>query len=299
MQKIRNWGGERVGRRGGSFSRRRRALESPDGQWGSPAPGSRFSTRAQYRRMKSEKSSETTTAHIPARDCPIVFFTQFYEVRKNTAMTTFLSARTAKDFLVSLIVQEARHQNVPLSEVERKMLYFTETYESLPDIMDVADKFDAEYDQDEYEAKIARLIKSAYRRLRKESPGDLETWKDAVKYLRKEDHYILVMIDLSQARAGGENGFEAHGQSVGTSTGWRDQLKLLAAGLVVAVAFVGVAFLSQFVDLTRIGSSKWLPSISDDTRGKLLVGGIILLAVIGGLHDYLFPKLWRKKLKLK
>jgi len=36
-------------------------------------------------------------------------------------MTNFLSARAPKDFLVSQIVQEAGRQNVPLSEVERKM----------------------------------------------------------------------------------------------------------------------------------------------------------------------------------
>jgi hypothetical protein len=37
------------------------------------------------------------------------------------------SVREAKEFLISKIVAEAQHENAPLSETERKMLYFTET----------------------------------------------------------------------------------------------------------------------------------------------------------------------------
>jgi hypothetical protein len=49
----------------------------------------------------------------------------------------FHSAREAKEFLISRIVEEARRENIPLSEVERKMLYFSETDWTLPDIMQV------------------------------------------------------------------------------------------------------------------------------------------------------------------
>ncbi len=37
------------------------------------------------------------------------------------------SVREAKEFLASRIVAEAERENVPLSEIERKMLYFTES----------------------------------------------------------------------------------------------------------------------------------------------------------------------------
>ena len=47
-------------------------------------------------------------------------------------------AQRAKEFLISQIVEEAQRENVPLSEVERKMLYFTETEETLPDIYEVS-----------------------------------------------------------------------------------------------------------------------------------------------------------------
>ena len=44
-------------------------------------------------------------------------------------MKAFHSGQEAKEFLISEIVAEAQRENVPLSEVERKMLYFTESGE--------------------------------------------------------------------------------------------------------------------------------------------------------------------------
>ena len=109
-------------------------------------------------------------------------------------MTRFVGARDAKEFLVARIVVEAQREGVSLSEIERKMLYFSETAWTLPDIREVSDAFDPEYDQDEYEKKIARLIRNARERARKENKQDLEAWSDAIRTLGKEDHYILEMI---------------------------------------------------------------------------------------------------------
>jgi hypothetical protein len=52
-------------------------------------------------------------------------------------MNRFSTAREAKEFLLAGIVAEAQRENVPLSEIERKMLYLTETGWTLPDIMEV------------------------------------------------------------------------------------------------------------------------------------------------------------------
>jgi len=106
-------------------------------------------------------------------------------------------AQQAKDFLISQIVGEAERENVPLSEVERKMLYFTETEETLPDIYEVNAHFESEYDDSEYEKKIAGLLRNAFRRNRKESVEGERRWKQAIADLRKEDHYLLVMVDQS------------------------------------------------------------------------------------------------------
>jgi hypothetical protein len=85
-------------------------------------------------------------------------------------MNKFSTAREAKEFLVAGIVAEAQRENVPLAEIERRMLYFTETGWTLPDIREVNDVFDREYDQNKYETKIAGLIRNATKRARKENP---------------------------------------------------------------------------------------------------------------------------------
>jgi hypothetical protein len=79
-------------------------------------------------------------------------------------------AREAKEFLISKIVAEAQRENAPLSEIERKMLYFTESGWTLPDIMQVSEQFDREYDQDEYEKKLARIVTKAYKGILHDSP---------------------------------------------------------------------------------------------------------------------------------
>jgi hypothetical protein len=118
-------------------------------------------------------------------------------------MDAFNSAREAKEFLVGEIVSEAQRESIPLSEVERKMLYFTETGWTLPDIMEVAENFDREYDQNEYEEKIAKLVANADRHVRNSSSDDYNRWRAAIRFLEREDHYILVMIRMAGLRSGG------------------------------------------------------------------------------------------------
>jgi len=109
-------------------------------------------------------------------------------------MPNISDAREAKEFLVSEIAHEAQRENVPLSDVERKMLYFSETHWAPSDIMEVNDAFDREYDQTGYEKKIADLVRNRTKRLRNEKPQEFVVWLRAVRCLEKEDHYILVMI---------------------------------------------------------------------------------------------------------
>lgn len=109
-------------------------------------------------------------------------------------MQTFAGGRDAKEFIIGRIVNEARRENVPLSEVERKMLYFSETAWTLPDIAVANEAFDRECDREEYEQKIAGLIRKLYTDARANDQGELEAWEEAVRILREEDHYILEMF---------------------------------------------------------------------------------------------------------
>jgi hypothetical protein len=142
-------------------------------------------------------------------------------------MKAFHSGREAKEFLISEIVAEAQRDNIPLSEVERKMLYFTESGWTLPDIMKVSEDFDREYDQPKYEQKIAKLITKADTRIRKSSRDDYDSWWAAIRFLQREDHYISVMIRLAGLRPRG------------------DQLRLFATGLGI-VTFILIWIFSGY-----------------------------------------------------
>jgi len=138
----------------------------------------------------------------------------------------FHSGREAKEFLISQIVEESQRENVPLSEVERKMLYFTESGWTLPDIMQVNEDFDREYDQAKYERKIAKLVTQADKRIRKGSREDYDRWWVAIRFLQREDHYVSVMIRMAGLRPRG------------------DQLRLFATALGIVGCFLAWIFVS-------------------------------------------------------
>jgi hypothetical protein len=180
-------------------------------------------------------------------------------------MTRFQSAREAKEFLVARIIEQAERENVSLSEVERKMLYFSETNWTLPDMMEVSQQFDREYNQDQYEKTIAELVRNATEHDRKQAPEEYEAWRAAVRILQKEDHYILVMVNFSSTE----------GTAAGVPPRW-DQLKLFIAGVFIAAVLVGLPFLGSLVTEKYPRTlGKYLPS-GEGIFLYLLVIGIVV-----------------------
>jgi hypothetical protein len=116
-------------------------------------------------------------------------------------MIQFPTAKEAKEFLVGQITDQAQRRGVPLTEIERKMLFFSGYNWTLPDMTKVSDEFDERYDSDAYEDKVADLIAQAYERARNEGPDATFAWNEALRVLSKQHHYILVMA----ARAGLRN----------------------------------------------------------------------------------------------
>jgi hypothetical protein len=106
--------------------------------------------------------------------------------------------REAKVFLASRIAEEAEHGGVPLNEIERKMLYFSETGWTLPDMAEVSAVFERECDRKDYEKRLAQLIRRLRARLRATNKEEYETWKWAIRELRGGDHYVLAMIAAAQ-----------------------------------------------------------------------------------------------------
>jgi hypothetical protein len=138
----------------------------------------------------------------------------------------FSSGREAKEYLIDRIVGEAEQDGVPLSETERKMMYFTDTGWTLPDIYEVNEVFERDYDDAEYEAKIGELARNA--RARAKEAGELDRWKEAVRVLEQEDHYLLVLIAAAP---------ESSGSLL------VDRLKLVGTALLVVCLIVAGIFL--------------------------------------------------------
>ncbi len=113
-----------------------------------------------------------------------------------------LRAESAKEFLISKVLRQAGDDGVLLSDLERRMLSFSEGTASADEI-EAAEQFENEYDSDAYEGKIAKLLRSAYDRDAK--LGKKHQWHDAVRALRREDWYILAM--LQQAGIKGATGW--------------------------------------------------------------------------------------------
>ena len=137
----------------------------------------------------------------------------------------------AKQFLISRVIEEAKVEDIPLSEIEKKMLYFTEVHPTIPDIYEVNAEFERNYDSDEYESKIASLLSNAHARDKEESPSKEQMWKDAIDALRKQDHYILVMVT------------KAFPSGLATSRAKEHRVRDFIIYVAVAVGFVIVLWL--------------------------------------------------------
>ena len=106
------------------------------------------------------------------------------------------------DFIASRIADAAQKYGSPLSEVERKMLYFSESAWTLPNILEVNDDFERNYDSAAYEKKISRLIKQALSDARKTQKEEFESWDEALAQLSQEDRYLNVMVRQAGFHAG-------------------------------------------------------------------------------------------------
>jgi hypothetical protein len=139
----------------------------------------------------------------------------------------------AKDFLVHQTAEQAALENVPLSDLEKRMMYFTETDEYPEDPIALNDAFEAEYDTDEYEAKTHALLHRAYERLQMVRPEAILTWDEAISLRAKGDHYVSILWGDYHAK---ERPQEPPPYDP------LDSLKLLGTALLVAAAMLMFGF---------------------------------------------------------
>lgn len=139
----------------------------------------------------------------------------------------FRTIRAAKDYLASKIADEAQRNGTPLTEVEMKMLYFTETGWTLPDMKQVSAEFDRDYDQNEFEQKIGELANRIQVRFAAQGQQDGERWGLALEKLSHGDHYISILVNGAQL----------------TRKGLRHNLKVL----IIALALFAYVALDNYI----------------------------------------------------
>jgi hypothetical protein len=141
-----------------------------------------------------------------------------------------MNTKEAKDFLVQQTAAQAALESAPLSEIEKRMMYFTESdHASCPNPAELNEQFEAQCDTGKYEAKISLLLAHAYKRLKIEDSERARVWDQAIRTLRKGDHYFLVMWNTQSPRE--------HAA--------RDFFKLLGIGLLVVVGIAIALFFAK------------------------------------------------------
>lgn len=113
-----------------------------------------------------------------------------------------MNTREAKDFFAQRVAEQAALEGVSLSELEKRMMYFTESdADSCTDPTELNDEFEAQYETPEYEAKMSTLLHHAYTRLKREDIAKLGLWDEAMGVLKRGDHYFLVLWGVTPRSA--------------------------------------------------------------------------------------------------
>jgi hypothetical protein len=81
--------------------------------------------------------------------------------------------------------------SITFSDLEKRMMYFTESGEMSEDPFELNDAFETGYDPTEYEAKVPKLIAHAYARLKKEDYSLARIRNEAIQEIHKVDHSLL------------------------------------------------------------------------------------------------------------
>lgn len=106
-----------------------------------------------------------------------------------------MKSRQAKDFLRQQASEQAAVEGVPLPDLEKRMMYFTESDSSCENPAALNEEFEAECDTEEYEIRLSELLHHACERLKKGDPEKVWNWDQSIQTLCKGDHYILALCD--------------------------------------------------------------------------------------------------------
>jgi hypothetical protein len=178
-----------------------------------------------------------------------------------------MNTKQAKDFLAAQTVEQAALENIPLSDIEKRMMYFTESdTTSCDDAIGLNEEFEAQFDSPEYEVKISRLLRHAYKRLNVEDPEKIRNWDRAIRLLRRGDHYILVLWDLKSP----------------TEHRTRDFFALVGTGVLIVLLLVAVSVFTaeHNIDIAHYRSYLWIVALGVFLFATGLFRSLYRLAVV-------------------
>jgi hypothetical protein len=107
----------------------------------------------------------------------------------------------AKQFIATKVVERARIEGIPLSDAEQRMLWWSESDPEFNADPVLTEQLASEISDEQYEAKIAGLLKRSFAADVAADTGARDIWQRARSVLEQGDHYILVMVDRA---VGGE-----------------------------------------------------------------------------------------------
>ena len=206
-----------------------------------------------------------------------------------------MRVREAKDFLVGQTAEQAALEGVSLSDLEKRMMYFTESPDAVEDPVKLNEEFETQYDSEEYESKIAKLLHHAHTRVKKQNPEIACLWSDALRCLQNGDHYILVLW--------GENSSNS-----ATPRPRYDRLKLLGTAILVIALMMGLFYCyGVFADrygISRTGGSHvhvsvpvWMQRVLIGAMAALYFYGAVLPFILGrppmGISKLVFKVFWK------
>ena len=174
-------------------------------------------------------------------------------------MNRFPTIREAKEHLIGRILAQADQDGISLSNVEREMLYFSGTGWTLSNMMAISQDFVAVTTKMNTTPRLAESFDACAIMARETKT--MAVGSEAVKRLRAEDHYLLVLIDgarkVAANRPSGDIG------------------RLIVAAALVSAVFVGSAFF-VFAHVTNAAVAK-----------TILIG---VLFAVGGATVFLFNR---------
>ena len=104
-----------------------------------------------------------------------------------------MTPREAVEFFATQIEQQARTEDVHLTDVEKLMLRFSEIEPDGWNDRILWEQFDRDYEMEDYEQKMGDLLVRSYDRKKSDSTLGVR-WKEAKSAMGKHDYYIWLAV---------------------------------------------------------------------------------------------------------